>query len=302
MPDSLSASAPGFTGETQTSPVQLTAVRARDADELIPLIYHSPVTDTIVWDGPLSLAEFRANLAELEEQVRRGEQHVFTLRSVPGHIASGSARIRPDAEQVRAELGLWIGGPFQGQGYGTRGVRELVRYGFEHLKLEKIDAYVFTGNCASRRIFEKNGFSLKGTIRSALQKRGQSVDEWLFGLTRQEYFLWRDHIVHLCVRLDWESAQTLGRYQADSLQREGFIHCSRPEQVLDVANRFYRGVPDLLILWIDLRKLSAEVRWESADGDDFPHVYGGIDCAAVSHAASFYPDEDGFYRSFPHLG
>ena len=302
MPDTPSASAPGLTGETQTSPVQLTAVQARDADELFPLIYHSPVTDTIVWDGPISLEEFRADLAAGEEQVRRGERHLFTLRSVPGDIAIGSASIRPDAEQVRADMGLWIGGPFQGKGYGSRVVRELVKYGFEHLKLEKIDAYVFTGNWASRRIFEKNGFSLEETIRSALQKREQSVDEWLFGLTRQEYFFWRDHIVHLCARLDWESAQTTGSYQPDSLHREGFIHCSRPEQVLDVANRFYRGVSDLVLLWIEIRKLSSEVRWESTDGDDFPHVYGGIDCAAVNHAASFYPDEDGFYRSFPHLG
>ena len=302
MPDSISASAPGLTGETQTSPVQLIAVQARDADELFPLIYQSPVTDTIAWDGPIALEEFRADLAAREEQVRRGERYIFTLRSVPGDIAIGSASIRPDAEQFRAEMGLWIGKPFQGNGYGARVVRELVRYGFEHLKLEKIDAYVFTGNWTSRRIFEKNGFSLEGTIRSAMLKRGQSMDEWLYGLTRQEYFLWRAHIVHLCSRLDWESAQVLGKYQADSVQREGFIHCSRPEQVLGVANRFYCGVPDLLLLWINLSKLFAEVRWESADGDDYPHVYGGIDCAAVSHAAPFYPDEDGFYRTFPRLG
>ena len=302
MPDTPSASAPGLTGETQTSPVQLTALRARDADELFSLIYHSPETDTMVWDGPISLEEFRSDLTAGEEQARRGERYLFTLRSVPGDIAMGSASIRPDASQVRAEMGLWIGKPFQGKGYGARVVRELVRYGFEHLKLKKIDAYVFTGNWSSRRIYEKNGFSLEETIRSALIKRGQSVDEWLFGLTSLEYSLWRAHIVHICSRFAWESAEALGKYHADSLQREGFIHCSRPEQVLDVANRFYCGVPDLLLLWVNLSKLFAEVRWESADGDDFPHVYGGINCAAVSQAASFYPDEDGFYRGFPRLG
>jgi RimJ/RimL family protein N-acetyltransferase len=50
--------------------------------------------------------------------------------------------------------------------------------------LQKIEATVFAGNMASRRIFEKNGFSLEGTIRKAALKRGQLIDEWLLGIVR----------------------------------------------------------------------------------------------------------------------
>jgi RimJ/RimL family protein N-acetyltransferase len=46
---------------------------------------------------------------------------------------------------------------------------------------------VFTGNYPSRRAFEKNGFRLEGTVRRAVQKRGQLLDEWLLGLLPEEW-------------------------------------------------------------------------------------------------------------------
>ncbi len=88
-------------------------------------------------------------------------------------------------------------------------------------------------------------------------------------------------IVHICPRQDWLAARGTGVYRAGSLEKEGFIHCSRPEQVLAVANRFYRGVPDLVLLWIDPAQVIAEIRWEAADGEVYPHVYGVLNTDAV---------------------
>lgn len=83
-------------------------------------------------------------------------------------------------------------------------------------------------------------------------------------------------IVHIVERRDWEQAKSSGDYRANSLAAEGFIHCSSPDQVLRVANRFYRGVPDLLLLWIDAQRLSAPLRYETGDGEMFPHIYGAL--------------------------
>ena len=51
---------------------------------------------------------------------------------------------------------------------------------------------------------------------------------------------------------------------------------------LDVANRFYQGISDLVLLWIDPEKLTSEIRWENVDGTLFPHIYGPINLDAVS--------------------
>ncbi|MEA3349499.1 MAG: DUF952 domain-containing protein [Chloroflexota bacterium] len=106
-----------------------------------------------------------------------------------------------------------------------------------------------------------------------------------------------DYIVHICPRTDWQQAQKQGLYQAASLETEGLIHCSRPDQAAAVANRFYANIPNLLLLWIDSQKVTAEIRWEMVDEDEFPHIYGPLNIDAVAAACDFTPDDTGHYRT-----
>ena len=111
-----------------------------------------------------------------------------------------------------------------------------------------------------------------------------------------------DTILHICQKEAWELARQLGVYQAESLKLEGFIHCSRPEQVLKVASTYFLGVNDLVLLWIDPGKLTGELRWEDSEGDVFPHIYGSLNLDAVIAVVDFPPDADGFFRTLPQPG
>ena len=88
------------------------------------------------------------------------------------------------------------------------------------------------------------------------------------------------HVVNIS---NWEKALELGYYEAPSLATEGFIHCSKKEQVEGVINRYYAGHTDLLILYIDEGKLEAVHIFELAPSvnEEFPHVYGRINLDAV---------------------
>lgn len=97
-------------------------------------------------------------------------------------------------------------------------------------------------------------------------------------------------IVHLCLEADWQAAQIAGEYRAASLAQEGFIHCSRPAQIAEVARRFYRGVTGLVLLQIDTRRLAQELHWELSDGQIFPHLYGPLNLEAVVAVLPFSPD------------
>jgi uncharacterized protein (DUF952 family) len=106
-------------------------------------------------------------------------------------------------------------------------------------------------------------------------------------------------IVHLCQSADWQAALKMGYYQADSLAEVGFIHCSRPEQVAGVANRYYVGYTDLVLLWIDPDRLQAELRWEAADKDLYPHIYGSLNLNAVQAVVAFPAASDGHFYTDP---
>jgi uncharacterized protein (DUF952 family) len=105
-----------------------------------------------------------------------------------------------------------------------------------------------------------------------------------------------DQIVHICSTEDWQSSQTAGEYWAESLQSEGFIHFSRPDQAVDTANRYYAGRRDLLLLWVDSQALVAELRWEISHGDRYPHLYGPLNLEAVLQVSPFLPDDEGVFR------
>lgn len=104
-------------------------------------------------------------------------------------------------------------------------------------------------------------------------------------------------IAHLCATEEWVQSQGRGEFTDSSLRQNGFIHCSQPEQILEVASRFYNGAAELVILWIEPGKLKAETRWELADKAYFPHVYGPINLEAVRAVSELRRDASGSYAA-----
>ena len=118
-------------------------------------------------------------------------------------------------------------------------------------------------------------------------------------------------ILHITSRAEWNEAQTRGEYVAPSLKIEGFIHCSTEKQVLHVANAFYRGRTDLVLLMIDEAKLKPGLKWEApaaagpapgiSESDSFPHIFGPINLTAVASVLDFELDSATGTFSLPPL-
>lgn len=105
-----------------------------------------------------------------------------------------------------------------------------------------------------------------------------------------------NNIIHITKRQEWERAKNIGIYRAESLESEGFIHCSKATQITKVANRFFRNQTELVLLFIDADKVKAEIRYEMADGELFPHIYGELNLDAVYEVIDFEPGEDGLFE------
>lgn len=108
-------------------------------------------------------------------------------------------------------------------------------------------------------------------------------------------------IFHMAKQKAWEEAQRGGSYDHPSLDSEGFIHLSTKEQLIPIANSFYRGTKDFVLLVIESSRLKSELIYEKAEGQGdqlFPHLYGPLNVDAVVKALAFRPDSDGFF-SFP---
>jgi uncharacterized protein (DUF952 family) len=103
-------------------------------------------------------------------------------------------------------------------------------------------------------------------------------------------------ILHITQRHEWEQAKNLGTYRSNTLDSEGFIHCSTLIQVIGSANRFFKGQTDLVILKIDIDRVTPEIRYEGADsGNLFPHIYGELNIDAVIGSIDLESHPDGSF-------
>ncbi len=115
-------------------------------------------------------------------------------------------------------------------------------------------------------------------------------------------------IFHITSRAAWLEARERGDYRTESLETEGFIHCSTESQVVPVAHKFYEGQSGLLLLVIEPTRLSSDLKWEPPsggapppgvpEGDLFPHVYGPINLDAIVQVFDLQSDPDGKFK-FP---
>lgn len=106
-------------------------------------------------------------------------------------------------------------------------------------------------------------------------------------------------LFHLALAADWAEAFKTGEYRTSTLgmtlDEVGYIHASHAHQVQGVADAFYRGRDDVILLAIDPERVPSEIRedLDPRSGQRFPHLYGALPVGAVVAAHSVGLAADG---------
>ena len=104
-------------------------------------------------------------------------------------------------------------------------------------------------------------------------------------------------VLHITTAAAWSAARLEEIYRTPTLEDEGFIHLSKPDQVVAVADFLYRGRTDLVLLCVNPDRLTAELRYEALTTDaPFPHLYGPLNLEAVVRFVPFPPLPDGTFQ------
>jgi ribosomal-protein-alanine N-acetyltransferase len=168
----------------ETARLKLRPYAEADIAELLPLIGTREVAATTLRIAHPYTEQDAKDFLKLAEEPGR-LWLAATLRSDGRQI--GGIGLRIDEQHQHAELGYWLGVPYWGQGYATEAAGEMLRYGFEDLKLHRIFASHFKHNPASGRILVKLGMRHEGCQREHLRKWDQFVDSELYGILRQDW-------------------------------------------------------------------------------------------------------------------
>jgi RimJ/RimL family protein N-acetyltransferase len=89
-------------------------------------------------------------------------------------------------EPGAAEIGYWADPRARNRGVATTAVRAACQWAVTTAGIELIEWRCQAGNVASRRVAEKAGFLIEGTLRKRRVRHGVRVDEWVGSLLRDE--------------------------------------------------------------------------------------------------------------------
>ncbi len=86
-----------------------------------------------------------------------------------------------------AEIHIKLSSEGRGKGYGSDAIRAMVEYAFAEQRLNCIFATVLSYNEASKRLFQKCGFSQEGLLRQRVYKNNNYVDVLNFSILHSEW-------------------------------------------------------------------------------------------------------------------
>ena len=145
-----------------------------------------------------------ANNIKIARFLRNGFPHPYTLKdaiswlksvnenpnlllaiSIEDEAIGGIGLIfKDDIYHKNAEIGYWLSEDFWNQGITTEAIITLSKYAFSNLEIIRIYAGIFETNKASAKVLLKAGFVHEATLKNALIKNGQILNEHIYSLLK----------------------------------------------------------------------------------------------------------------------
>ena len=172
----------------ETERLRLRPFFAEDAEPVQRLASESQILDTALSiPNPFSLAAAKAWIAGQVYSFRRGTSFHFAIELPESDELIGAIELGEiDSEHAQAELSLWVGVPWWGCGYGTEAAREIVRFGFESLSLNRVYAQSLARNPASARLLKRLRMKKEGLLRQRVRRGDVYEDVVLHAVLRDD--------------------------------------------------------------------------------------------------------------------
>jgi RimJ/RimL family protein N-acetyltransferase len=173
MPDPLLIDVPEH---LETARLLLRPLRRGDGAQL-----HEALVESIaelrrhLWFLPWVAEE--PTLASAEARCRRSEANFLARSDLAflafekdgGRLVGSVGLHRTDWQLPKTEVGYWVRSSAAGRGYVAEGVQALVGWAFNGLGAQRVELVTDETNTASRRVAERCGFELEGTLRQVMR-------------------------------------------------------------------------------------------------------------------------------------
>ncbi|MEG0927278.1 GNAT family N-acetyltransferase [Chryseobacterium sp.] len=123
------------------------------------------------------------------EQGKDSKKFTFLIEDTINHTFIGIIGLDIIKPHYRnAEVWFKISPKSWGKGYGTEALHRIIQFGFEDLKLHRVEAGCAVDNIASYKIMEKTGMIREAHRRKLLPLKNGWSDNYEYAILEEDYF------------------------------------------------------------------------------------------------------------------
>lgn len=152
--------------QRKTERLYLRRMLISDFPSLIKYINNPVIAENILnIPYPYSEEDAIARLNLILKGLKEESRYIFAIVWPRTNELIGEIGLHLDTQNNKAEMGYWVGGPFWGMGIATEAAKEILKFGFDNLRLNKIVATHFLDNPSSGRVLEKIGMVVEAELK-----------------------------------------------------------------------------------------------------------------------------------------
>lgn len=168
--------------------VVLREIKMRDAQDLFEYCSDPQVSRHVLWDAYKAPSQARDYIRFVRRQYRQGFPGTFAIElRETGKVIGTIGFMWINPEHRSCEVGYSLNRKYWNRGYTTQALKRLIRYAFEELHLNRVEAQFEINNIASGRVMEKAGMHYEGTLRQRLKNKGRFVDVKLYAILSKDF-------------------------------------------------------------------------------------------------------------------
>ncbi len=157
----------------ETPRLTLRGMRVSDAADMYDYSCRPEVTRYLLWSPHPNIDYTRRYLTYIGQRYRTGDFFDWAIVCREAGRMIGSCGFTSfNFSSDSGEIGYVLNPDWCGQGLATEAVREVIRFGFGHLNLHRLEAHFMQGNDRSRRLMERVGMRFEGWARDSVKTDG----------------------------------------------------------------------------------------------------------------------------------
>lgn len=171
-----------------TERLLLRPMHPMDAEDMFDYAKRPEVTRYLLWREHEDISFTRDYLNYIGRRYALGDFYDWAVVERESRRMIGTCGFtKIDTANNSGEIGYVLNPDFHRQGFGSEAVRAVLKFGFEELSLNRIEARFMQGNEASLALMRSVGMTFEGYMRDLILVKGSYRTVGISSMLRSEY-------------------------------------------------------------------------------------------------------------------